>query len=92
MDAIERNDLDDLRSELGDLLLQVVFHAQLANEKSQFNFEDVAKSISDKLIVRHPHVFADAVFANDDERQQAWEQAKAEEREKNNMLTNKAAY
>lgn len=82
IDAIERNDIDDLRAELGDLLLQVVFHAQMADEKRHFNFEDVAEGICEKLIVRHPHVFADTVFASDDERQQAWEQAKADEREK----------
>ena len=57
-DAIERNDLDDLRSELGDLLLQVVFHAQIADERGLFNFEAVAKGISEKLIRRHPHVFS----------------------------------
>ena len=80
VDAIERNDMADLRAELGDLLLQVVFHSQLANERGLFDFEQVSESISDKLIRRHPHVFADAVFATDAERQQAWEQAKAEER------------
>jgi ATP diphosphatase len=81
VDAIERNDLDDLRAELGDLLLQVVFHTQIAAEKGLFDFEDVAQGISDKLIRRHPHVFADAVFASDAERHQAWEQAKAIERQ-----------
>ncbi|WP_374090289.1 nucleoside triphosphate pyrophosphohydrolase [Methylomicrobium lacus] len=80
VDAIERNDMDDLRSELGDLLLQVVFHSQLAKERGLFDFEQVSASISDKLIRRHPHVFADAVFETDAERQEAWEQAKAEER------------
>ncbi|MDD1612210.1 MAG: nucleoside triphosphate pyrophosphohydrolase [Methylococcaceae bacterium] len=81
VDAIERNDMDDLRSELGDLLLQVVFHSQLANERGLFNFEQVAESICDKLIRRHPHVFSDVVFETDAERQQAWEQAKADERQ-----------
>jgi MazG family protein len=80
IDAIERNDIDDLRAELGDLLLQVVFQAQIASENDAFNFDDVAEAINDKLIRRHPHVFADTVFSNDDERQQAWEQAKADER------------
>ncbi|MCX7097768.1 MAG: nucleoside triphosphate pyrophosphohydrolase [Methylococcales bacterium] len=80
VDAIERNDIDDLRAELGDLLLQVVFHAQIANESGLFDFEDVAKGISEKLIRRHPHVFADAVFDTDAQRHQAWEQAKADER------------
>ncbi len=81
IDAIERNDLDDLRLELGDLLLQVVFHSQIAEEQGLFNFEQVAEGISDKLIRRHPHVFADAVFATDEERHQAWEQIKADERQ-----------
>jgi len=84
IDAIERNDIDDLRSELGDLLLQVVFHSQIADEQGLFNFEQVSESICDKLIRRHPHVFADAVFNTDEERHQAWEQAKAIEREEKN--------
>ena len=84
VDAIERNDLDDLRSELGDLLLQIVFHAQIANERGHFNFEEVSQAICDKLVKRHPHVFADAVFNSDEERHQAWEQAKAVERQEKN--------
>jgi ATP diphosphatase len=83
-DAIERNDLDDLRSELGDLLLQVVFHAQIADEQGLFNFEQVSAGICDKLIRRHPHVFSDAVFNTDAERHQAWEEAKASERQEKN--------
>jgi nucleoside triphosphate diphosphatase len=87
VDAIERNDLDDLRSELGDLLLQVVFHSQIAEERGLFTFDQVSASIAEKLIRRHPHVFADAVFDNDEERHQAWEQAKAAERlEKNKAV------
>ena len=81
VDAIERDDLEDLKLELGDLLLQVVFHAQIAQEQGHFNFEDVSAGISDKLIRRHPHVFSDVVFANDEERHQAWEAAKALERQ-----------
>ena len=81
-DAIERNDLEDLRLELGDLLLQVVFHAQIADERGLFNFEQVAQGISEKLIRRHPHVFGDVVFETDEQRHQSWEQAKAEERQK----------
>lgn len=83
-DAIEREDFDDLRAELGDLLLQVVFHSQMANEQGLFNFEQVAQGICEKLIRRHPHVFADAVFATDAERHQAWEQSKADERQEKN--------
>lgn len=84
VDAIERNDMEDLCSELGDLLLQVVFHAQIAAERGHFTFEQVSAAICDKLIRRHPHVFADAVYANDQERHQAWEQAKANERQEKN--------
>lgn len=80
-DAIERNDLEDLRSELGDLLLQVVFHSRIAEERGLFNFEQVANSICDKLMRRHPHVFAGKKFNNDQERKQAWEEAKAAERQ-----------
>jgi ATP diphosphatase len=84
VDAIERNDLDDLRAELGDLLLQVVFHSQIANELGLFSFEEVSAGIAEKLIRRHPHVFSDAVFNTDAERHQAWEKAKADERQEKN--------
>lgn len=80
VDAIERNDFEDLRSELGDLLLQVVFQSQIAEERGLFNFEQVAGAIADKLIIRHPHVFGEVEFADDAERQQAWELAKEQER------------
>lgn len=85
VDAIERNDLDELRNELGDLLLQVVFHAQIAKEMGAFDFEQVAQSIGEKLVRRHPHVFSDAVFNTDEERHQAWEQIKADERLQKNL-------
>lgn len=84
-DAIERNDFDDLRGELGDLLLQVVFHSRIAEERGLFDFEQVAAAISEKLISRHPHVFAGVKFDNDEQRMQAWENAKAKER----LLKNK---
>ncbi len=87
VDAIERNDLDELRNELGDLLLQVVFHSQIASELGHFTFEEVSEAICDKLVRRHPHVFGDAVFANDAERHQAWEQAKADERQEKSKAT-----
>lgn len=79
-DAIERNDLEDLRHELGDLLLQVVFHSRIAEERGLFDFDQVAAAIGGKLIDRHPHVFADIRFESDEQRQQAWEDAKARER------------
>jgi len=72
-DAIERNDIADLRGELGDLLLQVVFHARIAEESGYFTFEDIARAISDKMEKRHPHVFGDGSSAG-------WETIKAEER------------
>jgi len=79
-DAIERNDLDDLRLELGDLLLQVVFHSQMAEEQGLFNFEQVAEGITNKLISRHPHIFDNVTFNSDEERQKAWDDAKEKER------------
>ena len=92
VDAIERNDLDDLQSELGDLLLQVVFQAQIAKERGLFDFEAVSVGICEKLIRRHPHVFSDAVFKTDAERHQAWEQAKASERkEKSKSVARESA-
>ena len=86
VDAIERNDWLDLKSELGDLLLQVVFHSQIAEERGLFDFEQVAATIAEKLITRHPHVFEGKIFADDAERQQAWEAAKLEERQAKNAL------
>ncbi len=79
-DAIERGDISDLKDELGDLLLQVVFHARMAEEQGAFAFEDVAAAICEKMIRRHPHVFADAAFANVTEQSAAWETIKAAER------------
>ncbi len=86
-DAIERNDLEDLRSELGDLLLQVVFHSQLANEQGLFDFEQVANTISNKLIDRHPHVFGNVSYDTDEERQHAWDEAKVRERKAKNKTS-----
>lgn len=80
VDAIERDDMQDLKSELGDLLFQVVFHARLAEEQGLFDFEQVAAGIADKLTRRHPHVFADVVYASETEQKQAWEALKASER------------
>ncbi len=81
VDAIERQDFEDLCSELGDLLLQVVFHSRIAEERGLFDFEQVSASIGEKLVNRHPHVFAGVTFDTDEQRQQAWESAKAEERQ-----------
>jgi len=76
-DAIERDNMDELKSELGDLLLQVVFHSQMADEAGHFAFEDVARAISDKMEARHPHIFADETGVMDGKR---WEDLKASER------------
>lgn len=84
VDAIERNDFEDLRLELGDLLLQVVFHSQLAEEQGLFDFENVVESIVDKLISRHPHVFSDVKFDTDEERQRFWNDAKEYEKKAKN--------
>jgi len=80
-DAISRGDLDDLRDELGDLLLQVVFHARMAEEQNAFAFADVVEAISTKMIRRHPHVFADSDGRlTPSDVKGAWERIKAEEK------------
>ena len=79
-DAIEREDYAELRDELGDLLFQVVFYAQLAQEEGRFDFDQVASAIADKLERRHPHVFADKQFADAEEQTRHWETLKTEER------------
>jgi ATP diphosphatase len=81
VDAIARGDLDDLRDELGDLLLQVVFHARMAEEQNAFDFGDVVETISRKMIRRHPHVFADKNGQlTPSDVKGAWERIKAEEK------------
>lgn len=79
-DAIARDDMDDLKDELGDLLLQVVFHARMAEEKSLFDFADVVDAISDKMVRRHPHVFGDTTADTPEAVKQNWEQIKAAEK------------
>lgn len=79
-DAIERNDLEDLCDELGDLLFQVVFHSQMASELGAFTFEDVTQSIIDKMLRRHPHVFGDVVYESEAALKAGWEAIKTEER------------
>jgi len=80
VDAIEREDTQDLCAELGDLLFQVVFQAQVAKEQGLFDFDQIVTAVTDKLIRRHPHVFADVTYANEAEQKQAWETFKAAER------------
>ena len=101
LDAIEREDTDNLKEELGDLLFNIVFHARIAEERHQFNFDDVAQGITDKMIRRHPHVFGetrDQQF-NDETLSQQWQALKQIEksaRENPNMGsdsgTNSAIY
>lgn len=79
-DAIDRGDFDDLRDELGDLLLQVVFHARMAQEQGRFEFADVVRAICDKMERRHPHVFGDASVADAEAQTAAWEALKRDER------------
>ena len=81
-DAIHRDDLPDLRDELGDLLLQVVFHAQMAKEIGAFDFGDVVSAISEKMVRRHPHVFGAATVETATAQRDAWEGLKAAERER----------
>ena len=80
LDAIDREDDDGLRDELGDVLLQIVFHAQLAREESRFTLEDVAAATSEKLIRRHPHVFGSATANTPGQVVENWEAIKSRER------------
>ena len=79
-DAIARGDMTDLKDELGDLLFQVVFHAQMAKEQGSFDFDDVHQAVCDKMVRRHPHVFADLEIKDATHQTQVWEGYKAEER------------
>lgn len=80
VDAIDDNDMKHLREELGDVLLQVLLHSQIASENGDFTIEDVAKELKDKLIHRHPHVFGNAKIDSPDGVVDAWEKLKAEEK------------
>ena len=80
LDTIDRNDMEHMCEELGDVLLQVVFHAQLADERSDFNFDDVARGINEKLVRRHPHVFGDVDLKDSAAVLKQWEAIKAAEK------------
>lgn len=84
VEAIESGDFSELKQELGDVLLQVVLHAQLAGEAEQFTFADVAQAIDKKMIRRHPHVFANQEFADEAEQKQFWEAEKLREKGEGN--------
>jgi MazG family protein len=80
LDTIDRNDIPHMREELGDVLVQVVFHAQMAEERGDFDLEDVAREINEKLVRRHPHVFGDGKLHTSEQVLVQWEQIKARER------------
>ncbi len=80
VDAIDDNDMSHLKEELGDVLLQVILHSQIASEEGEFNLEDVAKGIKDKLIHRHPHVFGNVKVNSTDDILANWDKLKAEEK------------
>lgn len=82
LDAIESGDDDQMKEELGDVLLQVVFHARIAQERGAFTFDDVAEAISSKLVERHPHVFGDLELADSKEVLENWERIKARTKKK----------
>ena len=79
-DAIERGQMEELKSELGDLMFQVVFYAQMAHERGLYGFDDIVRAVNDKMIRRHPHVFADASIDSAGAQTVAWEEQKAGER------------
>src|SRR6185369_13256979 len=86
IDTIDRGDYPHMREELGDVLIQVVFHAQIAAERGEFNFDDVARDINDKLIRRHPHVFGTGKLQTSEQVIAKWEEIKATEK-KNGPVT-----
>lgn len=77
----QTGDPENLKEELGDLLLQVMFHAVIAEEEGLFTFDDVAKTVSEKMIRRHPHVFSGAQYDSDEDRHAAWEEIKKAEKD-----------
>jgi MazG family protein len=87
--AIKKKDIHELREELGDLLLQVVFHSQLAREKGQFNFDDVVRMLNRKLIRRHPHVFGKTKAHNTAAVLEQWDKIKAREKKDRRHVRNR---
>ena len=81
-DAIDNNDMAALKDELGDLLFQVVFYAEMARELGEFDFNDIARGITEKMVRRHPHVFGDQVVTSELQQRAAWERHKADERKR----------
>lgn len=87
LDAIEQNDPDHLKKELGDLLLQIVFHSEIASERGEFNFNDVVKAISQKMVERHPHVFASDKDVTAEEVLNNWEKNKHKSENRGSILS-----
>lgn len=85
-DAILANDLEDIKKELGDLLLHIAFYAKIGSEKGSFDIGDVAHSISEKLIHRHPHIYGDVIVENEEDVKQNWEQLKLKEKGNKSVL------
>lgn len=81
-DAITKNDLNDIKKELGDILLHIVFYARIGSELKSFDIKDVIESINEKLIYRHPHVFGDTLVADENEVKENWEHLKIKESKK----------
>jgi XTP/dITP diphosphohydrolase/tetrapyrrole methylase family protein/MazG family protein len=86
IDTIDRLDLPHMREELGDVLIQVIFHAQLAEEAGKFDLEDVAREVNEKLIRRHPHVFGDGKLNTTEQVLTQWEQIKATEKKASSQI------
>ena len=82
--AVEKSDYDNMKEELGDILLQVIFHAQIAKENKKFDIYDVLDCINEKMIRRHPHVFGNSKAKTEEEIRAEWEKIKAEEKLKKN--------
>ncbi|MBP3383881.1 MAG: MazG family protein [Firmicutes bacterium] len=82
LEAIDSGDDENLCEELGDVLLQVVLHAQIAAEEGRFTIEDVCRTVNDKMIRRHPHVFGDVVIESDEDQLRLWEEIKKQEKKK----------
>jgi len=85
-DAIIKNDLNELKKELGDLLLHIVFYAKIGSEKKAFDITDVLNNINEKLVRRHPHVFADVEVQNHTEVEENWEEIKMKEKDRDNSV------
>ena len=91
-DAIQRNDMIDLKEELGDLLFQVVFHSQMAEEQELFDFQDVVNEISDKMLRRHPHIFGDDKMLTPEDVRENWHKIKAQEKADKQIEKEKLGY